>query len=171
MDYKRLFIKNTYVFVTIVTNKRKKILIENIKLLRKSFEDCKKKYDFDIFSIVIVPDHIHMIIKPEIINEYPKIIGKIKVYFTKNANIEYEMNNNRESTIWQRRYWEHTIRDENDLYKHLDYIHYNPIKHGYVKRAKDWKYSSFDKFVKMGYYEQDWCNFTDKNNILNTDLE
>ena len=72
----------------------------------------------------------------------------------------------RESTIWQRRYWEHTIRDKNDLYKHLDYIHYNPIKHGYVKSAKDWKYSSFNKFVKMNYYEPNWCNFEDKYDIL-----
>lgn len=171
MNYKRLFIENTYVFLTIVTYKRKKILIDNIDVLRKSFVECKKKYDFDIFSIVVMHDHIHMIIKPKDINEYPKIIGQIKIYFTKNANIKYEMNNNREATIWQRRYYEHTIKNEEDLYKHLDYIHFNPIKHGYVKSAKDWKHSSFDKFIKMKYYEPDWYNFDDKHSISKMSLE
>lgn len=171
MNYKRLFIENTYVFITLVTYKRKKILIKNIEVLRKSFEECKKKFDFDIFYIVIIPDHIRMIIKPKNINDYPKIIGQIKSHFTKNVNIEYEMNNNREATIWQRRHWEHTIRDEEDLYKHLDYIHYNPIKHGYVKSVKEWKYSSFNKFVKLKLYEQDWCNVEDKYGISNMDLE
>jgi putative transposase len=138
MNYKRLFIDNTYLFITIVTNKRKKILIKNIDLLRKSFKECKKKYNFDIFSIVIIPDHLHMIIKPENINEYPQIIGLIKIYFTKNSNIKYEINNTREANVWQRRFWEHTIKDEKDLYKHLDYIHFNPIKHGYVNKPKEW---------------------------------
>ena len=171
MNYKRLFIEHTYVILTIVTHMRKKILIENVDILRKSFEQCKKRYDFEIFAIVINPDHLHMILKPKNINEYPKIIGQIKAGFTKNVNIEYEMNNSRESNIWQRRYWEHTIRDEDDLYKHLDYIHFNPIKHGYVQRAKDWEFSSFDKFVKKGFYESDWCNFNDKYKIIDMDLE
>jgi len=171
MNYKRLFIDNTYLFITIVTNKRKKILIKNIDLLRKSFKECKKKYNFDIFSIVIIPDHIHMIIKPENINEYPQIIGLIKIYFTKNSNIKYEINNTREANVWQRRFWEHTIKDEKDLYKHLDYIHFNPIKHGYVNKPKEWQYSSFNKFVKLGYYEMDWCNFEDKHQILNMNSE
>ena len=83
-----------------------------------------------------------MIIKPKNIEEYPKIIGSIKSKFTKLSNIERSINNNRESNIWQRRYWEHTIRDENDLYKHIDYIHYN-----------------------------DWCNFEDKYNIKNMNIE
>jgi len=171
MNYKRIFIGNSYVFITIVTGKRKNILIENIEILRDSFKECKNRYNFDIFSIVIIPNHIHMIIKPEKINEYPKIIGQIKKNFTQKSGIEYEKNNNRESNIWQRRYWEHTIQDENDLYRHLDYIHFNPIKHGYVNCAKDWEYSSFSKFVKMGYYEQNWCNFEDNYSILNMDLD
>lgn len=112
-----------------------------------------------------------MIIKPANIKEYPKIIGQIKKFFTQNSDVKYQVNNSKESTIWQRRYWEHTIRDEIDLYRHLDYIHFNPIKHGYVKNVIDWEYSSFDKFVKNKYYEPDWCNFSDKYNILNMNLE
>lgn len=73
--------------------------------------------------------------------------------------------------IWQKRYWEHTIRDEEDLYKHLDYIHYNPIKHGYVQAAKDWGFSSFDKFVKLNFYEQNWCCEENVEKILEMELE
>ena len=76
-----------------------------------------------------------------------------------------------EKGIWQRRYWEHTIRNENDLYKHLDYIHFNPIKHNLVVSLKDYKYSTFEKFVKLGFYDENWCNFDDKNKIANLDFE
>ena len=72
---------------------------------------------------------------------------------------------------WQRKYYDHIIRNENDFYKHLDYIHYNPIKHDYVKKAKDWKYSSFKKFVRMGYYDENWCNFADTNKIEDLHFE
>ena len=75
-----------------------------------------------------------------------------------------------EKSIWQRRYFEHTIIDEEDLNKHIDYIHYNPMKH-YNIAPKDWKYSSFNKFVQNGHYEQNWCNFEDKYNIKELDYE
>ena len=171
MNYKRVFEKNSYIFITFVTHRRKNILIDNIECLRSAFASAKEKYDFEIFAIVIMPNHIHMIIRPKEIKDYPKIVAAIKISFTKNSKIEYTTKRNRESNIWQRRYWEHTIRDENDLYKHLDYIHYNPIKHDYVKKAKDWKYSSFKKFVRMGYYDENWCNFEDKNDIKKLDFE
>ena len=170
MNYKRLFIPNTLIFITVVTKDRNNILIEHIDYLRKSFTLTKQNYSFDIIAIIINPDHFHMIIKPENIKEYPKIIGSVKSNFTKLSNLEHSINNNRESNIWQRRYWEHTIRDENDLYKHIDYIHYNSIKHHNIA-PKDWEYSSFKKFVKNGYYEIDWCNFEDKYNIKDMNIE
>ena len=170
MNYKRLFIPNAIVFITVVTRNRNNILIENIDYLRKSFILTKQNYSFDIIAIIINPDHFHMIIKPQNIEEYPKIIGSIKSKFTKLSNIERSINNNRESNIWQRRYWEHTIRDEKDLYKHIDYIHYNSMKHHNIT-PKDWEYSSFKKFVKNGYYDIDWCNFEDKYNIKNMNIE
>ena len=105
-----------------------------------------------------------MIIKPDDIKLYPTIIGCIKSTFTKISKIEHVNNNKRESDIWQRRYWEHTIRNEEDLYQHIDYIHYNSMKH-YQIAPKDWEFSSFKKFVKNGYYEIDWCNFEDIHKI------
>lgn len=85
--------------------------------------------------------------------------------------ISNSKNKKREKGIWQRRYWEHTIRDENDLYRHLDYIHYNPIKHGFVTKAIDYPYSSFENFVSKGYYDKDWCNFEDKNKVNELNYE
>ena len=156
MNYKRIFQPNSYVFITIVTYDRKPILIENIKIFKESLKNSKKKYNYELIAIVVNYDHAHFIVNPDNIDDYSKI--------------EYTLNNNKEADIWQRRYWEHTIRDEEDLYRHLDYIHYNPTKH-YNIAPKDWEYSSFKKFVEKGYYELNWCNFGDKYKILNMDCE
>ena len=161
MNYIRKFIPNSCVFITIVTYKRKPILIDNVESLRQAFKKVLGLYQFEIIAIVINPDHIHMIIKPDNIADYPKIIGILKKSFTEISLIEHTVKNNRESDVWQRRYWEHTIIDEKDLYKHIDYIHYNPVKHGLVKSPKEWEYSSFKKFVEMGLYEENWCNLND----------
>ena len=177
MNYKRIFAQNHPVFLTVVTNKRLPILIENIDLLRSSFKDVKKYHDFEIYAAVILPDHFHLIINPENIKKYPRIIFSIKYYFSKNLNIPIDAEisqsrlNKKEKGIWQKRYYEHTIRNEKDLYNHLDYIHFNPVKHGYVDNVKDWEYSSFHKFVKLKYYDINWGNFEDINNIKNLDYE
>lgn len=171
MDYKRIFIENSLIFITVVTKDRKNILIDNISFLRKSFKLAKEKYKFEIIAIVINPNHFHMIIKPDKIEEYPKIIGFIKSSFTKLSKIKYTLSiNNREANIWQRRYWEHTIINENDLHRHLDYIHFNSMKH-YSIPPKEWKYSTFKKYVNKGVYELDWCNFDNKYGINEMNLE
>ena len=170
MNYKRLFVPNSLIFITVVTKDRKDFLIDNIQYLREAFKRTKQKYTFDIIAIIVNKDHFHMIIKPEDINSYPKIIGTIKSTFTKISEINHSNNNNREADVWQRRYWEHTIINEEDLFKHLDYIHYNSVKH-YGIAPRDWKFSTFQKFVKNGLYENDWCNFDDKYKINNMNIE
>ena len=79
--------------------------------------------------------------------------------------------NKREKGIFQRRYWEHTIRDENELNNHINYIHYNAVKHGYAKSVKDWEYSSFHKFVKKGLYDINWGSNTDIKELIDLDFE
>ena len=123
-----------------------------------------------------MPDHLHMIIKVDNINDYPKIIYSMKYYFSKYINVEkISLSESKikkgEKGVWQRRYWEHTIRNEQDFYRHLDYIHYNPIKHNLVKSSKDYKYTTFEKFVKLGLYEENWWNFENKNKIADLDFE
>lgn len=173
-NYRRYYINNSMIFVTIVTNGRVPLLIHNVDLLKKSI--LETKYDFIIYAAVVLPDHLHFILYPKNIREFPKIISSIKYYFSRNVN--YQKRNKtcselkrQEKGVWQRRYYDHIIRDEDDLNKHLDYIHYNPVKHNLVTLAKDWKFSSFQKFVKLGFYEIDWCNFNDINKINKLELE
>ena len=174
-NYKRFYNDNyKYVFFTIVTNDRKPILVKNIELLRSSFKYVLTKYQFKIFAISILKDHLHLILKLENNKEYSEIIRLFKYYFSTHINIKNDVSNSkikkREKGIWQRRYWEHTIRNENDLNIHLDYIHYNSYKH-YKIQPQNWKYCSFNKFVELGFYEYDWCNFDDKNKIIELDFE
>jgi len=161
-------------FLTITTNNRRPILIDNIELLRESFNRAKHSYKFDIYASVILPDHMHLILIPEKIEEYPKIIFAIKYHFSRNVDgglgnppyaLSASQTNKKEKGIWQRRYFEHTIRDENDLSAHLDYVHYNPVKHGYAQNVKDWEYSSFNKFMEMKNYDLNWGSTDDIKHI------
>ena len=176
-NYKRLFLSRyKYIFITIVTYNRNPILIENIEILKASIKNAHSKFDFDIIAISVMPEHIHMIIKLAEINDYPKIVYTLKYYFSKNVKIQkQELSESKikkgEKGIWQRRYWEHTIRDKEDLYKHLDYIHFNPIKHNLAVSLKDYKYSTFEKFVRLGFYDENWCNFDNKYKISDLDFE
>lgn len=177
-NYKRYYLENRYVFITVVTYNRKPILVENINLLRECFKKTLKTFDFEIFAAVILPNHFHLIIKPQNIKEFSKIIGLIKKYFSHAINEEYNDKNISESRmkrgekgIWQRRFHEHLIRDEKDLFTRLDYIHYNPVKHGYTQNVKDWEHSSFHKFVKLKNYDINWGSETDIKNIKDLDYE
>ena len=170
MNYKRLFVPNSLIFITVVTRYRQKFLIENISCLRNAFAKSKSFYPFQIVAAIVNQDHFHIIIRPKDITSYPKIISLIKSTFTKTSGISYTVNKRGEADVWQNRQWEHTIRNEKDLYKHIDYIHYNSVKH-YGISPKDWPYSSFHQFVKNGYYKEDWCNEGDVYQIKNFNLE
>jgi len=152
-NYKRLYLQNHSYYLTIVTQNRMPILIDNIELLRDSFRRSKKKYSYQIDAIVILPDHLHMIITPKNPKEYSKIVAHIKRSFTYGLNHETKENakfnlsassyRRNLSGIWQKRFYEHTIRDEKDYNSILNYIYTNPIKHNLVGNINDWKYSSF----------------------------
>ena len=154
-DYTRFYLQNYSYYLTMVTQYRQPILIENIELLRDSFRQSKIKYDYKIDEIVILPDHIHMIITPKNPKDYSKIITYIKRYFIygldkelkseAKANLTSSTHHRQHSGIWQKRFYEHTIRDQEDFNRIAEYIKTNPIKHALVKNIKDWKYSSFYK--------------------------
>jgi putative transposase len=149
-NYRRIFEDGYSYYLTVVTHRRNPILIKNIALLRESFAVSKKKYDYRIDAITILPDHFHMIITPKYAKEYPYIIRTIKQYFTKYCpkiqyeDIEQSMSRHKEGykAVWQKRYYEHTIRNERDYKATLEYIYNNPIKHGYVEDIDAWKYTS-----------------------------
>ena len=149
--YKRIFADGYSYFITITTHRRNPILIENIELLRESFRESKKKFNYNIDAIVIMPDHLHMVITPANCMEYPKIIGYIKAYFSRHCDEKYYIEHtqsysryvNRHKAVWQKRYYEHTIRGEKDMLEKITYMQKNPVKHGLVDNIRDWEYSSF----------------------------
>lgn len=171
-NYKRYFNNSVNpVFITFVTYKRRKILIQNIDIFRNSLKYVKNKYKFEIIAITVMNNHCHVILFAKNQNEIPKIIRELKYNFSINVSKEFTCKELTESAVkrgekgvWQRRYYDHIIRDEEDLYRHIDYIHYNSVKH-YGVAPKNWNYSSFKLFVKNNMYDIDWCNFEDKYKI------
>ena len=158
MKYRRIFENGYSYFLTLVTHERKPILIEHIEDLRQAFVYSKRNYEYKIDAIVVLPDHLHMIIRPKRADEYPKIISNIKrafVYRTvgrgvptpkiKDPKIELSPSKykRKHAGIWQERYYEHTIRDEKDWLEKMEYIKFNPVKHQWVEDIRDWQYSSF----------------------------
>jgi putative transposase len=172
-EYRRAKIEGGTYFFTVVTFQRKMILTtsEARAMLRSAWIDVNKRYSFVTDAICLLPDHIHCIwTLPEGDTNYSLRWGEIKKLFSKAYIKHFGKGETRsasrekrgEAAIWQRRFWEHTVRDMDDFGRHLDYIHYNPVKHGLVKDTADWPWSSFHRYVKMGYYEKGWGCFTDK---------
>ena len=166
--YRRANAKGATYFFTVVTYRRRKILTlpENRYALRNAIAAVRVQYPFGIDAWVLLPDHMHCIwTLPENDSDFSRRWGVIKAIFTKQTKArlhnETLMNpskhKHRESTIWQRRFWEHQIRDDYDLRKHVDYIHFNPVRHGYVDRACDWPYSTFHRCVRSGVYPIAWA--------------
>jgi putative transposase len=154
-------------FFTVVTYRRREILTERESraILQETINTVKQRHPFTIDAWVLLPDHLHSIwTLPPGDKEYPKRWGMIKAGFSKQAkhlfHQEEWMNETkiarRESTIWQRRYWEHRIRNEEDYQRHMDYLHYNRVKHGLVNRVIDWPYSTFHRYMKQGVYPENW---------------
>ena len=166
-EYRRRKIPGAAYFFTAVTQDRKPILTgENARLcLHKAFQHVQSYHPFQIEAIVLLPEHLHTIWKlPDNDFDYSSRWNWIKRKFTQSfmpdididSDIPESKHKKRERGIWQRRYWEHCIRDEKDFIRHLDYIHYNPVKHGHVRKPKDWEWSSFHRYVKLGWYTMDW---------------
>lgn len=166
-DYRRNFVPGGTYFFTCVTHCRRPILATDLgrKCLREAILDVKTNHPFEIVAIVLLPDHWHTIwALPPDDARYPLRWTRIKEEFTRrwlaSGGNELEQSPSRQKHrhrgIWQKRYWEHTIRDEDDLKRCADYCHWNPRKHGLVPRVCDWEWSSFYRFVNAGEYELDW---------------
>jgi putative transposase len=156
-NYRRLYIPGGCYFFTLVTHERDPFLShENAVIrLRESFHYCMSRRPFVIDGIVILPDHLHCLWSlPENDHDFSTRWMLIKRHFS--TGMRVARNARREKPVWQRRFWEHWIRDENDWRRHPDYIHYNPVKHGYVKRPDDWEFGSFRKAVEQGLYPENW---------------
>lgn len=170
MEYRRTIVKGAVYFFTLNLRDRKSdLLIKEIDKLRLAFNKVIRKHPFKIEGIVILPDHLHFMFKlPSNDGDYPLRIRLIKSAFTHqiegNEYTNPSRDKKKERGIWQRRYWEHLIRDERDFESHLNYIYYNPVKHGYVKRVINWPYSSIHRDIKLGIFPVNWaCELDFKN--------
>ena len=147
--------------VNLLERHRNQLLVRQIEILRDVVKRVRERYPFYIDGWVVLPDHMHCIwTLPQGDDDYAKRMRLIKTLFSKKIpKIERRSNVRQrkgERGIWQRRYWEHTIRDERDYSTHMDYLHYNPVKHGYVEKVMDWPFSSFRHHVQRGLYTEDW---------------
>lgn len=171
-NYRRLFKPGGTFFFTVVTYKRQR-LFNNQRardFLHRCIQDVQKSHSFDMLATVLLPDHIHCIWKlPEEDSDSSIRWSIIKRKFSKiwlssggkEVRVSKSRKQHNEFGIWQRRFWEHAIRDEEDFARHVNYIHFNPVKHGYVKCPHQWPYSSFFRWVDEGYFQADWqcrCN-------------
>jgi putative transposase len=162
-NYKRIYVENHPIFITIATANRNPILIKNIHLLQQSIRKVKQSHPFQMKAYAILPDHCHLLIQlPQKDVNFSQRINLIKGNFSKNFSTPHRSAKG-EKNIWQRRFWDHVIRNDLDYSKHLDYIHYNPIKHNYVLNLIDWPHSSFHYYVKMGYYPSNWGKQINEN--------
>ena len=160
----------TYFFTVNLLEREKSLLVDHIDALREAIRDTKIRKPFHIDAWVVLPDHLHCIwTLPKDDSDYSGRWREIKKGFSKSfPSVEYRSNSRikkNERGIWQRRFWEHTIRDELDFQRHMDYLHYNPVKHGLVDAVYQWEYSTFHSLVQKDVYPQNWGD--DINIVLN----
>jgi putative transposase len=166
-DYRRWRVSGGTYFFTLVTANRLPILTTDVgrKLLRNAIDHVQAERPFQIEAMVLLPDHLHAVWQlPRNDADYSQRWSSIKERFTrewiKSGGVEAATSASRaahrERGVWQRRFWEHTCRDETDIERALDYIHWNPCKHGLVRRVVDYPWSTFSRYVTAGHYPSDW---------------
>lgn len=166
--YVRQYQKGGTYFFTLVAEKRMPIFNDpaNTQRFRDSLSRCRESLPFDVIAGVILPDHVHLILTlPEDDGDFSTRLRFIKLNFTDRylaAGGREQPRSDRkqrvgERGVWQSRFWEHRCRDERDLARHVEYIHFNPVKHGVARCPHEWPASSFHPWVGDGRYERDWC--------------
>jgi putative transposase len=166
-NYRRAFTPGGTFFFTVVTYRRHPVLThpDMVSALRGAVRDTRAALPFIVVAAVVLPDHLHTIWElPEADADFSVRWSRIKQAVTHVyaglpiAQVAPTASRvkRREGALWQRRFWEHRIRDDADLVRHVEYIHYNPVKHGHAARVGDWPHSSFHAYVRNGVYTADW---------------
>lgn len=162
VNYRRNRIQGgTFFFTVTLRDRRSHMLIEHVDRLRDAFKDVQRAMPFRVDAIVVLPDHLHTVwTLPEEDDDFAGCWKRLKSHFTRvliRCGVVIDRDHRGEYNLWQRRYWEHPITDAQDLQRHVDYIHYNPVKHGLVSCPVDWPYSSFHRYVRLHLLERDWA--------------
>lgn len=156
-NYRRAYFPGGIYFFTVVTFNRVPVFTneDRVEVLRQAFRKVMAARPFQIDAMVILPEHLHCIWSmPEGDADYSSRWREIKKAASRQISMTTNAHNER--MVWQRRFWEHAIRDEEDWRKHVDYIHYNPVKHGLASSPGEWAWSSFGNAVSKGWYEKSW---------------
>ncbi|HEX5354098.1 MAG TPA: transposase [Rhodanobacteraceae bacterium] len=163
MRYRRSDIAGgTYFFTVTLADRSSRLLVEHIDDLRAAVRTVKRHHPFEIVAWVVLPEHMHAIwALPEDDRDFSGRWSLIKSSFSRaiarTEAVSASRAGKRERGVWQRRFWEHLIRDEIDLQRHIDYVHINPVKHGHVERAADWPHSSIHRYIEAGWLTADWA--------------
>jgi putative transposase len=151
----------TFFFTIALDDRRSTALTDHIDALRAAFRAARQERPFAVDAIVILPDHMHAVLTLPVDDaDFAGRWRRIKGYFSTSLlgkKVPVRRRSNGELALWQRRYWEHTVRDEADFERHVNYIHYNPVKHGLVTRVRDWPHSSFHLYARRGILPEDWA--------------
>jgi len=171
-NYRRYYIPNAIMFITVVTKDRQPFLKtpDDVTFFFQTLEQVQLIHPFHLLAYIILPDHFHWLMNTENAKgDFSIILKSIKWNYTLN----YKKSHHISTTFspWQRRFWDHVIRDEQDLKNHMDYIHWNPVKHGYVKNPELWKYSTYSFWYQRGYYPPSWASAGAPSNIINLNFE
>jgi putative transposase len=173
-NYRRAKFCGGYYFFTVVTYRRRRFLVDDLSrtCLRNAWRSVCQNRPFEVVAFCLLPDHLHCVWRlPEGDNDFSQRWMAIKKGFTRRylkagghePGQSLSREKKRERGIWQRRFWEHQIRDQDDLHRHVDYIHYNPVKHGLARAVEDWPWSTYHRFVREGFYEHGVLNDYDGN--------
>jgi putative transposase len=172
LHYRRAFLKGGTFFFTVVTYRRYPIFKEeaSIDLLWRCLQTTMLSHPFMVDAVVILSDHLHTIwtlpdYESDFSTRWKMIKGAFSRHYSgcKTEDISESMRRKNEKGIWQRRFWEHAIHDQEDFNRHCDYIHYNPVKHGLVNSPIEWKHSSFRGLVEKGIYPMNWGHAVGKD--------
>jgi len=164
MDYRRNYVAGgTYFFTVNLHDRSQRLLVDHIDALRAAVRWVKERRPFVIDAWVVLPDHIHAVWTlpdgdPDFSSRWREIKKRFSRLMPEREHLSPTRKNKGERGIWQRRFWEHTIWDEWDYRRHVDYVHINPVKHGLVTRVVDWPFSSFHRALAQGHYTADWSD-------------
>jgi putative transposase len=152
----------TYFFTVNLADRCSRLLIDRVDDLRDGVRAVKQRHPFDIVAWVVLPEHLHAVwTLPASDADFSTRWMLIKAAFSrrvdKTESIPASRRTKGERGLWQRRFWEHQIRDDGDLQRHVDYVHFNPVKHGHARRASDWPYSSIHRYIRAGDVAGDWA--------------
>jgi len=172
-DYRRPVVPGATVFLTVVTYRRRPLFADpaNVALLRRALGQVRTEWPFEVTAAVVLSDHVHFLwTLPPHDADFSRRVGRVKALVTKAVDPILPTNDlcesrrkHREAGVWQRRFWDHVIRDEEDFERHMDYIHFNPVKHGVVACPHAWPWSSFRHWVAQGTYDLRWgCSCEDR---------